>query len=124
MAWAPEIEAPFLHERNGRRYLFFNWGKCCRGVASTYEIRVGRSDRTEGPYRDRAGVDLRERGGTLALAGAGRFIGPGHPSILQRDGKEWLVHHYYDRDLGGKSRLRMLPLTWDAEGWPVVKTGE
>jgi arabinan endo-1,5-alpha-L-arabinosidase len=120
LAWAPEIEAPFLHQRDGFYYLFINWGKCCRGVNSTYEIRVGRSRKVTGPYLDREGVDLVERGGTLVLASQGRWIGPGHASLLERDNRQWLVHHYYDRELNGRSRLRMAPLVWDAEGWPVV----
>jgi arabinan endo-1,5-alpha-L-arabinosidase len=120
LAWAPEIEAPFLHQRDGTYFLFVNWGKCCRGVNSTYEIRVGRSRAITGPYVDREGVELRQRGGTLVLASDGRWIGPGHASLFQRDGREWLVHHYYDRDLGGRPRLRLVPVTWDADGWPTV----
>jgi arabinan endo-1,5-alpha-L-arabinosidase len=120
LAFAPEIEAPFLHQRDGYYYLLVNWGKCCRGVNSTYEIRIGRSRAVTGPYLDRGGVDLRDRGGTLVLASQDRWIGPGHASILNRDGRDWLVHHYYDRELDGRSRLRMVPLTWDAQGWPVV----
>ena len=121
IAWSPEIEAPFLHHRDGSYYLFVNWGKCCRGVESTYEIRVGRSRTVSGPYLDREGRDLRTGGGTLVLDSEDRWIGPGHPSIIERDGREWLAHHYYDRELRGRSRLRMVPLSWDAEGWPVVE---
>lgn len=124
LAWAPEIEAPFLHERDGFYYLFINWGKCCRGLESTYEIRVGRSRTVQGPYVDRDGVDLLRRGGTLVLATDGRWIGPGHASIHERAGREWLVHHYYDREAEGRPRMRMVPLTWDAEGWPQVKVEE
>jgi len=120
LAFTPEIEAPFLHQRAGYYYLFVNWGKCCRGLDSTYEIRIGRSRAVTGPYLDRSGIDLRERGGTLVLAGEGRWIGPGHASIHERDGREWLVHHYYDREANGRPRLRMVPLTWDSEGWPVA----
>ena len=95
-------------------------GKCCRGVESTYEIRVGRSRTVSGPYLDREGSDLRSGGGTLVLDSEDRWIGPGHPSIVVRDGREWLAHHYYDRELRGRSRLRMVPVRWDTEGWPVL----
>jgi arabinan endo-1,5-alpha-L-arabinosidase len=120
LASAPEIEAPFLHYRDGFYYLFLNWGKCCRGVASTYEIRVGRSRSVTGPYTDHNGTDLRDQGGSLVLDSHERWIGPGHASLLTRDGGEWLVHHYYDAEVDGHPRLRMLPLSWDAEGWPIV----
>ena len=120
LAWTPEIEAPFQSKREGYYYLFVNWGKCCRGVKSTYEIRVGRSRAVSGPYVDRSGTDLRERGGTMVLESKEPAIGPGHASIHERDGREWLVHHYYDGELDGRPRLRMVRLTWDADGWPVV----
>jgi arabinan endo-1,5-alpha-L-arabinosidase len=124
LATAPEIEAPFLHRRGSFYYLFLNWGKCCRGVDSTYEIRVGRSRSVAGPYLDRNGADLREGGGTLVLASEDRWIGPGHASIFARDGREWLVHHYYDRELSGRPRLRLVPLSWDSEDWPMVRKPE
>jgi arabinan endo-1,5-alpha-L-arabinosidase len=124
LAWAPEIEAPYLHRHGSDYYLFVNWGQCCHGVESTYEIRVGRSHSVTGPYLDRAGTDLRQGGGTLVLGSEDRWIGPGQASILAQDGHEWLVHHYYDRNLDGRSRLRMVPLTWDPEGWPVVTAGK
>ncbi len=120
LAWAPDVEAPFLFKRDEYYYLFINWGKCCRGVDSTYEIRVGRSQRITGPYLDRDGNDLRHRGGTLLLGTSGPYIGPGHPSIHRRDGQDWLVHHSYDANHSGRARLRMVPLSWDDAGWPIV----
>ena len=120
VATAPEIEAPFIHQHDGFYYLFVNFGKCCRGVESTYDIRVGRSRAVTGPYLDRDGTDLVSGGGSMVIASEGRWIGPGHASIYAKDGGEWLAHHYYDRELNGRSRLRLLPLRWDADGWPVV----
>jgi arabinan endo-1,5-alpha-L-arabinosidase len=120
LAMNPEIEAPFIHKRGGYFYLFVNWGKCCRGVDSTYEIRVGRSKSVTGPYLDREGVDMKDGGGSPFLATRGRFIGPGHASIFVEKGKEMLVHHFYDKERRGRSDLRMLPLEWK-DGWPVVE---
>jgi arabinan endo-1,5-alpha-L-arabinosidase len=37
---------------------------------------------------------------------------------------KWLVHHIYDREAGGRPRLRMVPLAWDAEGWPIATAGD
>jgi arabinan endo-1,5-alpha-L-arabinosidase len=121
LAWAPEIEAPFLTKRGGWYYLFVNWGTCCRGTASTYEIRVGRARDVAGPYVDRAGKGLREGGGAPVLATAGRYVGPGHASLLSRDGRDWLVHHAYDAESRGRARLRIVPLAWDADGWPTAR---
>ncbi len=47
------IEAASILEHDGRFYLFVSFDQCCKGVASTYNIRVGRADRIEGPYVDR-----------------------------------------------------------------------
>ncbi|MBB5349909.1 arabinan endo-1,5-alpha-L-arabinosidase [Haloferula luteola] len=120
LANAPEIEAPFIHEESGWYYLFVNWGKCCRGVDSTYEIRVGRSKKITGPYLDQDGTPMTQGGGSLVLGTRGRYIGPGHASILEKSRRQWLVHHYYDGEDRGRSKLRLLPLVWK-EGWPVVE---
>jgi arabinan endo-1,5-alpha-L-arabinosidase len=119
LAMNPEIEAPFIHKHGGYYYLFVNWGKCCRGVNSTYEIRVGRSKSVTGPYLDREGVEMKDGGGSAFLATKGRFIGPGHASIFVEKGREMLVHHFYDEEQRGRSGLRMLPLEW-RDGWPVA----
>ena len=119
LAMHREIEAPFIHKHGDYYYLFVNWGKCCKGVDSTYEIRVGRSKEVAGPYKDKDGTDLKDGGGSAFLATDGRFIGPGHASIFLEKGKEMLVHHYYDKERRGRSDLRMLPLEWK-DGWPAI----
>lgn len=120
LAVAPEIEAPFIHKEGDWYYLFVNWGKCCRGADSTYEIRVGRSKNIIGPYEDRDGNPMVAAGGTLVLGSKGRFIGPGHASILQKGKRQWLAHHYYDGEDRGLSKLRLVALEWK-NGWPLVK---
>ena len=119
LAMAREIEAPFLHKEGDWYYLFVNWGKCCRGVDSTYEIRVGRSRSITGPFEDKDGVAMTAGGGSLVLGSDGRHIGPGHASILEQGGKQWLAHHFYDGEDAGKSKLRLSPMKW-VDGWPVV----
>ena len=42
-------EASCLYQRGGYYYLFLNYGGCCAGVDSTYNIRVGRSSVVTGP---------------------------------------------------------------------------
>jgi arabinan endo-1,5-alpha-L-arabinosidase len=71
------IEAASILEHDGAFFLFVSFDQCCKGVASTYNIRVGRADRIEGPYRDKNGKDMMDGGGSLVLASTGRFIGPG-----------------------------------------------
>lgn len=113
------IEAPAILEHEGKFYLFVSFDACCRGVGSTYRIMVGRADSIEGPYLDRDGKPMLEGGGTELLATTGNYIGPGGQEVFLRDGKPWLVFHYYNRLLGGTPNLYLMPLGWE-DGWPVV----
>jgi beta-xylosidase len=121
LAHKSEIEAPALYFRDGHYYLFLNWGLCCRGVRSTYNIRVGRSEAITGPYLDREGVDLRDGGGTLILDTHDAAIGPGHAGFLEKDGDLLMSYHYYDGNKRGVPQLGINRVTWDAAGWPVVE---
>jgi len=120
LASKEQIEAACIYPHRGHYYLFVNWGACCRGTNSTYNIRVGRSDRITGPYLDQSGVDLLAGGGSLLVGSSGRFIGPGHAGIVSRDGADWFSCHFYDGTRGGIPTLALLPLRWDTSGWPRV----
>lgn len=120
LAHQEEIEAPALHARDGWFYLFVNWGKCCRGTNSTYNIRVGRSRAITGPYRDRAEEDLLRGGGSLVIGSDGPVVGPGHASVFEAEGQTWFGCHFYDATDRGRSWLALQPLDWDPEGWPAV----
>jgi arabinan endo-1,5-alpha-L-arabinosidase len=114
------IEAPYIYKHDGKYYLFVSVGMCCRGVNSTYHTRVGRSDKVTGPYLDKDGQDLLLGGGTTVVDTVGPFIGPGHAGIIEVDGKFWFSCHFYDGTSRGVSKLSIRPVTWDADGWPVV----
>lgn len=118
--YKPGIEAPTLIRRGDWYYLFVSYDRCCKGVESTYNIRVGRSSQPTGPFVDRHGRDLMDGGGTLIEAGAGRWIGPGHQDVFEHQGTHWLVRHAYDAEDGGKPKLRRAPLQWGADGWPSL----
>jgi arabinan endo-1,5-alpha-L-arabinosidase len=117
LAHNDSIEAAFIHHEN-RYYLFVNWGICCRGTNSTYEIRVGRSGKITGPYVDRDGKGLMVGGGTKFLASEGAFIGPGHAGIVSVGGTNWFSCHFYDGTRRGLATLALVPLRWNADGWP------
>ncbi|HEX8522503.1 MAG TPA: arabinan endo-1,5-alpha-L-arabinosidase [Tepidisphaeraceae bacterium] len=120
LAHSNQIEAPFLHRHAGKYYLFVNWGLCCRGVRSTYNIRVGRSDRITGPYLDKDGRDMLHGGGTLLLGSDKPFIGPGHAGILRAQNRDWFTCHFYDATQAGRATFAIRPLSWTKDGWPVV----
>ena len=114
------IEASSLLEHDGKFYLFVSFDQCCKGVASTYNIRVGRADRIEGPYRDKDGKDMMDGGGALVLATTGRFIGPGGQEAVKTSKGDWLAYHYYDGEAFGASKLQFSPILWTADGWPEL----
>ncbi|MBN1312752.1 MAG: family 43 glycosylhydrolase [Anaerolineae bacterium] len=114
------IEAPFIVERNGYYYLFVSFDYCCRGVDSTYNIRVGRSQQITGPYVDRNNVNMMNGGGTLIDDGDSRWIGPGHQAVYQQGNSAILVNHAYDAWNNGRATLQIRPLYWDASGWPTL----
>ena len=119
LAWNQSIEASCLMRHGANYYLFVDWGQCCEGTNSTYQVRLGRSAKITGPYLDKAGNDLAAGGGTLFLGNEGRFIGPGHIGILEALGKEWISYHTYDAKYAGHARLYLRELDWTPEGWPV-----
>jgi len=97
---------------------------CCRGSASTYNIRVGRASAVDGPYVDDAGVPMLLGGGRLVLEGKGTRRGPGHEAVLH-DGSAWrLFFHYYDAAHAGMATLGILPMHWTSDGWPRVDWSE
>lgn len=136
------IEAPFLHYRKGYYYLFVNWDYCCRGAQSTYNLRVGRSPRITGPYRDRDGMEMMKGGGTALVPvpaktvpgvppppTEARFIGPGHAGILTEasgSGRgsidRFSFHWEYARQPDGKGRSQMEigSVEWGRDGWPRI----
>lgn len=120
LAFNSSIEAPYIHERDGYFYLFVNWGACCRGEDSTYNIRVGRSTSPTGPYLDQRGINMLGNGGSFFLGSEDNFIGPGHYSFLEDNGHEWFSYHYYDGDANGASRFNLRALSWTDDGWPVA----
>ncbi|HXI71316.1 MAG TPA: arabinan endo-1,5-alpha-L-arabinosidase [Verrucomicrobiae bacterium] len=121
LAWNHSIEAACLTRHDDFYYLFVNWGQCCKGTNSTYEVRVGRAEKITGPYLDRDGKKLAEGGGSPFLQSSRRFIGPGHVGIVDdgtTNGPTRFSYHYYDADTQGKSRLAVGTIDW-SDGWPV-----
>jgi arabinan endo-1,5-alpha-L-arabinosidase len=114
------VDAPYIHQRNGQYFLFLNYYACCRGLNSTYQIMVGRSNRIEGPYVDKQGRRLLDGFATLVMTGYGDQAGPGHAGIWKDSaGQDWLTYHYYDARRNGMPWIGEKKLSW-IDGWPVV----
>jgi len=117
------IEAPYIIRHGRDFYLFSSFDFCCRGIRSTYNIRVGRAKSINGPYLDRDGKSMLDGGGTQILASAGRWYGPGGNSVFREGRTDYLVYHAYDGEDNGAPKLRIDALTWDKDGWPHAPGG-
>jgi arabinan endo-1,5-alpha-L-arabinosidase len=117
------IEAVCIIQRAGNYYLFASFDFCCRGADSSYYTVVGRSQEILGPYVDRNGKPMLEGGGTLVLAagtGEDRWRGPGHVAVVRDGEKDFIVYHSYDASHDGRPTLRIAPLGWTSDNWPVA----
>ena len=121
LAYSESIEASYICQQGGWYYLFVDWGLCCRGAESTYNIRLGRSRKITGPYLDKEGRSMLDGGGSLFLGATGPLIGPGHAGIIVDNGTNWFSCHF---EAAGAPRrgsvLAIIPLRWNADGWPEL----
>ena len=126
IAYNQSIEASYLCRHDDYYYLFVNWGRCCQGPKSTYNIRIGRSKSVTGPYLDKADVDMLHSGGSLFLATTnGPLIGPGHAGTLNAQGKDWFTSDFEGNlRMDGKATLAIMPLRWNADGWPETTVND
>jgi arabinan endo-1,5-alpha-L-arabinosidase len=105
-------------------YLFVSFDFCCRGVDSTYNVRVGRAAQITGPYVDSQGKSMLEGGGDLLIDAYDHWRGPGHNGILVENDTYWIVYHAYDALQVGIPKLRIEALQWDETGWPHAPSVE
>jgi arabinan endo-1,5-alpha-L-arabinosidase len=126
LAYNESIEASYLCKHDQYYYLFVNWGSCCAGPRSTYNIRIGRSKKITGPYLDKAGMDMLHKGGSVFLPTTnGPLIGPGHAGTLTAEGKTWFTSDFEgDVRMDGKATLAIMPLRWNADGWPEATVND
>jgi arabinan endo-1,5-alpha-L-arabinosidase len=121
-AAGPGIEGAVVFQSGNSYYLFASFDRCCAGVNSTYNIRVGRSASPTGPYTDAGGTAMLQGGGTTILATHGSVIGPGGQSVVHDDylgSHDLLVYHYYDSRINGTSSLGINFLDFSS-AFPVV----
>ena len=123
---APDaIEAPYIIDHGGYYYLFASFDFCCRGANSSYYTVVGRAKDVTGPYLDFDGKPMTKGFGQIVLHAkldaTGHWRGPGGISILREGGREVIAWHAYDANKNGAPTLRLAPISWTADGWPVVR---
>jgi arabinan endo-1,5-alpha-L-arabinosidase len=124
------VEAPFIIDHGGYYWLMASYDYCCKGVNSTYYTVIGRSKTITGPYLGKDGSAMMQGGGTIFLRAdlqeQQRWRGPGHAGWLHDgdsktgDGKDYVVYHAYDKQANGAPTLRIAPVRWGADGWPIA----
>ncbi|AUW59640.1 arabinan endo-1,5-alpha-L-arabinosidase [Sphingobium sp. SCG-1] len=120
------VEAPFIIDRGGYYWLIASYDYCCKGAQSTYYTVIGRSKQITGPYLGKDGSKMMEGGGTIFIRAdlpeQDRFRGPGHAGVLRdKDGTDYVVYHAYDKTNAGAPTLRIAPIRWGADGWPIAE---
>jgi arabinan endo-1,5-alpha-L-arabinosidase len=113
-------EAASIISHNGFYYLFLSFDKCCQGVDSTYNTRMGRATAITGPYLDKAGNDMTDGAAEILLQTDGRYIGPGGGTAFQDGSIYYYAYHYYDGDANGSSFLLVRPVLFDTSDWVVL----
>ncbi len=127
------IEGPFIyyHKDLDMYYLFTSYDF----LHNTYNIRVAASKNVQGPYLDIAGntmfgaFEMPHSNGSKILGSYHIDIEPyyisiGHNSILDVQGKQYLVAHARLNGHPHKHYLFKRELIWLDNGWPVPAFGE
>lgn len=125
-------EGAYMIYKDGYYYLFVSSNLSVEHENSLYAVYTGRSKSLEGPFvgEDKRPLTLSGNGntyGSLVLHSKPSFrefvAGPGHNSILIDDkGDYWIYYHAYHKNDNFKKRhLFMDKLTWDNQGFPLVK---
>lgn len=91
------FEAAYMIKKGSKYILMYSGGSC---HDETYNVRYSYSDSPYGPFRPGANNPI------LASNPQGTVHGPGHHSILEENGKTYIVYHKHDFPMtrGGLSR--------------------
>jgi arabinan endo-1,5-alpha-L-arabinosidase len=112
-ASANALQAAFIYRGPEYFYLFVSFDS-----NPSHTLHVGRSKQVTGPYVDRAGTDMLQGGGTILLQSNDIYKGPGSNSVFNDNGCALNAYHAYDGN--GDSMLRIAPLVFDKDQWPVT----
>lgn len=120
------IEAPEIiyNPAFKKYYLFMSYDP----LMTTYNIRVGRADKPEGPFLDFLGHDLRDTINHYPiLTHPYRFnnhpgwAGTGHCSVFKNDSGEFFMAHQARLSPNNQLMdLHVREIKWTPDGWPVV----
>lgn len=120
------IEAPeIIYNPDLKKYfLFVSYDP----LMTTYNVRVGRSDKPEGPFVDFSGADLRDETDNLPILTYPYqfrnhigWAGTAHCCVFNdKAGKYYMAHQARLRPENHMMDLHVRDMYWTADGWPVV----
>jgi arabinan endo-1,5-alpha-L-arabinosidase len=119
------IEGPFVIFHGGWYYLFYSGDNCC-SFPPHYALMVARSRRPEGPFQRRGTAE--HKLSSVILSDWGRWLGPGHCSVVRdTTGRWWVAYHAIDKrqpklPSGDVRRVMLIDRLDFKNGWPVVNT--
>ena len=132
--YAGDAEGSYMITHGGYYYLFVSENDCCKGISSSYQVRVGRSRSPFGPFVDSRGIgmtDPQSRGDWVIASNGNRWVAPGGLGVTtDLSGQDWLVYHAIPRDRtapAGVDPNTYRPMLIDRldwiDGWPTVRGG-
>lgn len=119
------IEAPEIiyNPEQKKYYLFVSYDP----LMTTYNVRVGRSDKPEGPFIDLFGNNMSEEANNYPiLTHPYRFdnhpgwAGTAHCGVVSDNGRYFLMHQGRLSPSNQLMDLHVREIFWTSDGWPVV----
>ncbi len=119
------IEAPEIiyHPELKQYYLFVSYDP----LMTTYNVRVGRSDKPEGPFYDMFGADMKDETNNYPiLTHPYRFrnhpgwAGTAHCGVVKNGETYYLMHQGRLSPGNHMMDLHVREIFWTPDGWPVV----
>jgi arabinan endo-1,5-alpha-L-arabinosidase len=121
------VEGAWVVRHGDYYYLFYSGDNCC-GARANYAVMVARSKSATGPFET-----LEQAKGvphSIVLAKRGKWIAPGHHSIIAdaSDHQDWIVYHAVDlarprtkpSDEVNTRRVMLIDRIDWRDGWPVI----
>jgi len=109
----PLVEAPWVTKHGDYYYMFYSGNMY---NTDRYATGVARSRSPYGPY---------EKAPEPVLHSNSQWAGPGHGTIVRKNGKEFYVYHAWKADKIGDPNPRMVLMDrvrWE-NGWPKIGSG-
>lgn len=120
------VEGSWIIYRAPYYYLFYSGDNCC-GERAHYAVMVARSKSPTGPFEV---FCKEEEGDTAILEANGKWLAPGHNSIITDDvNQDWIIYHAIDVNdrwmypelKREDKRIILIDKIEYVDGWPTVK---